>query len=389
MIGGVKNYTGTVDNGYLWSIRKADAVVNIDVDLEYMNNYISYTFSNDDVKGVMINDDLSGTFTTRGMEIGTYTYDPLNVTPTGIDLTNLSENTKNYNLSYNVRINIIKHVLNIDPGERVGENAFTYNGMKQYILESDVKYYGSDGPESLGVLPGHAVTILDFSNNYQINVGTNSKVQVGSVTIKDAKGADVADKYLVNYIMGKIEVKPAHMKLKITGKQGKFPYDGKAHTVLGYDAYEVPATETGQITGLFDLSKLTTSKLLTATETNPKKAPTYMGGLATDFTYNDSNIQCSAADGDIDYEDGYVQVVAADWDSVQISTTNVTYNGLEQNANLKVMSGNQYLVEGTDYTIEQTEKAKLTRTDADKVTFTIKAAGKYKVEDEELTKEGT
>ena len=99
------------------------------------------------------------------------------------------------------------------------------------------------------------------------------------------------------------------------------------------------------------------------------------------FIYNDNNINFSYI-----YTNGYSEVVASDWANVVVSTTNVTYNGNAQNANLKVMNGNQYLVEGVDYTIAETEKAKLTRTKSGKVEFEIQSAGKYGTG---LTKPGT
>lgn len=371
MITGLKNYTGVIEDGYMWTIRKADATVNINQDIEYANDYVSYEFSNDDIDGVLGEDELSGKFTTRDKEIGTYIYDPINASANGLDLTNLNEATNNYNLSYNVRLNIIKHVLNIDPGYKEA----IYNGLPQYILESEVKYYGSEGPDSVGVLPGHAVTVVGFANNNQTNVGKNEKVQVDNVTIRDAVGNDVHEKYFVNFLMGTIKVTPAQMKLKITGSHGSFAYDGKAHTVEGYDAYEVPVPDSDKVTGLFNKDKITTKEQFIATQVNPGK--TFMFDSEeidpyAYFDYNDQNINCI-----FDYTNGYSEVVTADWDNVVISTTNVIYNGREQNANLKVTNGNQYLVEGTDFNISDEDKAKLTATNAGKVTFKITSAGKY------------
>ena len=149
-------------------------------------------------------------------------------------------------------------------------------------VDYDGKPHGEDGYVATGLAEGDTVESVTF-NGSQTNPGTYENLLVPSeAVIKNAKGDDVKDNYIITYTPGTLVINKLTnaITVTITGKQETKEYNGQTQTVTGFD-YTVIGAEKNDVTVTLNQSGKDSASGKDVTTANEGK---YMMGLtASDF----------------------------------------------------------------------------------------------------------
>jgi RES domain-containing protein len=172
--------------------------------------------------------------------------------------------------------------------------------------------------------------------------------------------------YTIRESLGKLTVAPVDaVVVTITGHHDSKTYDGKAHSVTGYD---VSISDDLYTAKDFTFSGNDTASRTDVGTTNMNLANTQFANTNTNFT----NVK-------FDVTDGYIEITAADIaDETRFTVSqpeDVVYNGVEQKQPVTVADGTtgKTLAKDTDYTLSYSTDV----TDVGTVTVAVKGTGNY------------
>ena len=151
-------------------------------------------------------------------------------------------------------------------------------------VDYDGKPHGEDGYVATGLAEGDTVESVTF-NGSQTNPGTYENLLVPSeAVIKNAKGDDVKDNYIITYTPGTLVINKLTnaITVTITGKQETKEYNGQTQTVTGFDYTVEGGAEKADVTVTLNQTGKDSASGKDVTTENDGK---YMMGLtASDFT---------------------------------------------------------------------------------------------------------
>ena len=228
------------------------------------------------------------------------------------------------------------------------------------------KIYGESDPIFTAKVDG---LIGDDKESYKVTYTLRREKgeAVGTYTITPS-GATTQGNYKVEYKTGTLTITkiPVEQTVTITGKNATVTYDGKLHTVEGYDATEIEGITV-------------TLKEGVEAKASGTDVDTYKMGLTVDsFTVTSdiySNIRVIVTDGYLKINPQTINPEDSAYDGVEVGTLkDVIYNGSKQKQapTVKDKKGTA-LVEGIDYTVSYSEDV----TNVGKVTVTVQGKGNY------------
>lgn len=214
-------------------------------------------------------------------------------------------------------------------------------------VDYDGKPHGEDGYVATGLAEGDTVESVTF-NGSQTNPGTYENLLVPSeAVIKNAKGDDVKDNYIITYTPGTLVINKLTnaITVTITGKQETKEYNGQTQTVTGFD-YTVIGAEKNDVTVTLNQSGKDSASGKDVTTANEGK---YMMGLtASDFNVSStkySNVTITTVN------DGWLKITPIAI-TLKSGDASKTYDGVALTKNeVTVTSGNFVSGEGLDYNV--------------------------------------
>ena len=136
----------------------------------------------------------------------------------------------------------------IDGSLTINKKALTIEANDNTV-DYDGKPHGEDGYVATGLAEGDTVESVTF-NGSQTNPGTYENLLVPSeAVIKNAKGDDVKDNYIITYTPGTLVINKLTnaITVTITGKQETKEYNGQTQEVVGF-TYTVEGAEHDDVT---------------------------------------------------------------------------------------------------------------------------------------------
>ena len=136
----------------------------------------------------------------------------------------------------------------IDGSLTINKKALTIEANDNTV-DYDGKPHGEDGYVATGLAEGDTVESVTF-NGSQTNPGTYENLLVPSeAVIKNAKGNDVKDNYIITYTPGTLVINKLTnaITVTITGKQETKEYNGQTQEVVGF-TYTVEGAEHDDVT---------------------------------------------------------------------------------------------------------------------------------------------
>lgn len=134
----------------------------------------------------------------------------------------------------NEKFTNVKFVVN-DGSLTINKKALTIEANDNTV-DYDGKPHGEDGYVATGLAEGDTVESVTF-NGSQTNPGTYENLLVPSeAVIKNAKGDDVKDNYIITYTPGTLVINKLtnEITVTITGKQETKEYNGQTQEVVGF-----------------------------------------------------------------------------------------------------------------------------------------------------------
>ena len=264
------NFTVTVTSSKYMSGKIKINPAKLDIGFIGENKTVTYNGTEQAADGyeVVIENDPTGKFSIsdlsytvtvtggKGTNAGDY--------PSTIKATGVKSNNPNYTVStthrQNGKLTINKAVVDVDV-YCVG-NELTYDGIEHTISGFELRI--TSDPSGL-----FSESMINYSGSTPTVSGTNVGNYPLPVNLSNFSSTDTKN-FNLNMHLGDVtlRINPAPVSIDVIGKTEEITYDGKSHTLTGYDL-----TVVDDAGGLFDESMLTTTGEISVTGTDVNEYP--------------------------------------------------------------------------------------------------------------------
>ena len=282
----IGNSTGNYNISYnnaLLTINKADLTITINNTNKVYDNsplVVNYNDNNVSISGNAANAHLTaGKVTTNGTAVGIYTY--ANQTVTITEPCAMSDGIANYNVSYDITMEITQSQVVINCPTAQSDTEKVYDG-------TPISYTVS---ASTGT--GDPVTVEYSTDNTNWSTNKPSRTDVGETQVYVRASAD---NYATQYCQYKLKVTPLAVTVTVTGNHDTKTYDAAEHTAEGYTA--TVTSQLYKVSGDAPDFALASGQTAVAKRTN--EGTTNMGLTTNSFVNNNTNFNVTfelAADG--------------------------------------------------------------------------------------------
>lgn len=212
-------------------------------------------------------------------------------------------------------------------------------------VDYDGDPHGENGYVATGLATGDTVESVTF-NGSQTNPGTYQNLLVPSeAVIKNAKGDDVKDNYIITYTPGTLVINKLTnaITVTITGKQETKEYNGQTQTVTGFD-YTVTDANKNDVT-------VTPNQGVTVSASGKDVTSDNNGEYKMNLTKESFTVTSPKYSNiTVEYVDGYVKITPAqvtltsetaskDYDGTPLTKPDVTVGGSGQDVFKREVTG--------------------------------------------------
>lgn len=224
----------------------------------------------------------------------------------------------------------------IDGSLTINKKALTIEANDNTV-DYDGDPHGGNSYEATGLATGDAVESVTISGS-QTNPGTYPNLLVPSeAVIKNAKGEDVKDNYIITYTPGTLVINKLTnaITVTITGTQETKEYNGQTQTVTGFD-YTVTGADKNDVT--VTLKEGATASASGKDVKTDNDGKYMMGLIASNFTVSSDKYSSVTIK---EVEDGWIKITPAqvtltsetaskDYDGAPLTKPDVTVGGSGQ-----------------------------------------------------------